>query len=371
MRFQGLGLDEHGEQIALGEWLVIASRDELASLEQLGYVMTAVQTLDGLDRVLAQMEAPRSFDIEKAQAVIRGAAPQAEVDYNHLYHTQATASSPSAAAGSPHALYPELKIGMGAPPRIGVIDTGADTTHAALRNAHIQQQDFVSYAGVRPQRHGTAVASILVGSAPDYLGLLPGADVYLASVFFTTPDGSDTATTVSLVRALDWMIRNRVPVVSMSLAGPKNTILESAIDRAYALGSVVVAAVGNQGPVAKPLYPAAYDHVIAVTAVNSTRRIYRLANRGAQVDFSAPGVNVLHASIGAGFETSSGTSMATPFVAAVVATSCPQAAALSSCLRALENNTSDLGAAGFDPVFGYGFIRPLDGAALTGLPGKL
>lgn len=360
--FAGLDADDEGNEISLGEWLVIASRDDIAALEALGYVTRNVEPLEGLDRVLATMEAPESFDIAAAQAAIGRAAPQAEVDYNHIYRPEARQQPHASGGGSPGELFPAAASVRTPSAPIGLIDTAIDAGHPALRAANVQYRDFTPPGQPRPSAHGTSVLSILVGEAPGYRGLVPGASALAGAVFFNGPDGREIATTSSLVRALDWMTVNRVPVVNMSLAGPRNAILATAIDRAFDTGTVVVAAVGNRGPAARPLYPAAYERVIAVTAVNGSR-VYRLANRGAHVDFAAPGVDVLHADREAGYRSSSGTSLAAPFVTAVIATSCADVRPIDACLQALQRSAEDIGEAGFDPVFGHGLIVPLRSSA--------
>ncbi len=361
--FAGLDADDEGNEISLGEWLVIASRDDIAALEALGYVTRNVEPLEGLDRVLATMEAPESFDIAAAQAAIGRAAPQAEVDYNHIYRPEARQQPHASGGSSPGELFPAAANVRKPSAPIGLIDTAIDAGHPALRAANVQYRDFTPPGQPRPSAHGTSVLSILVGEAPGYRGLMPGAAVLAGAVFFNGPDGREIATTSSLVRALDWMTVNRVPVVNMSLAGPRNAILATAIDRAFDTGTVVVAAVGNRGPAARPLYPAAYERVIAVTAINGSRRVYRLANRGAHVDFAAPGVDVLHADREAGYRSSSGTSLAAPFVTAVIATSCADVRPIDTCLQALQRSAEDIGEAGFDPVFGHGLIVPLRASA--------
>jgi hypothetical protein len=85
------------------------------------------------------------------------------------------------------------------------------------------------------------------------------------------------------------MARERVPVVNLSLVGPPNTLLENVTRAMVARGYLLVAAVGNDGPAAKPLYPAAYPGVIGVTGVDERRRVLLEACRGPQVDFAAPG----------------------------------------------------------------------------------
>ncbi|VAW04877.1 hypothetical protein MNBD_ALPHA05-987, partial [hydrothermal vent metagenome] len=209
--------------------------------------------------------------------------------------------------------------------------------------------------------HVTSIVSILVGESEEFHGLLQKAETYAASVFFDTPAGGQSTTTTSLVLALNWMIENNVSIVNMSLTGPANAVLRSAIDSAYEKGLVIVAAVGNAGPNAAPLYPAAYDKVVAVTAVSSSNHVYRLANRGDYVDFSAPGVSIRHADDRGGFSVSSGTSFAAPFVAAVLSVSGNEAGAIDAArLEELARHALDLGPEGYDPIYGYGLIRPLD-----------
>jgi hypothetical protein len=84
-------------------------------------------------------------------------------------------------------------------------------------------------------------------------------------------------------------------VINMSLAGPRNAILDRLIRDAVASGRTIVAAAGNGGPTAPPAYPAAVPGVIAVTAVDKNRQVYRLAQRGRHIAVSAYGVDVLAA----------------------------------------------------------------------------
>jgi subtilisin family serine protease len=145
----------------------------------------------------------------------------------------------------------------------------------------------------------------------------------------------------------------------MSLSGPPNAVLQAAITRATQAGHVIVAAVGNAGPAAPPLYPAAYPEVLAVTAVDSARRIYRRANRGVHVEFSAPGVDV-PAAAAQGIAAYSGTSFASPYVAALTALDHrrPDQQAATQIRQSLRTNAIDLGVPGRDAIYGFGLARP-------------
>src|SRR6185503_9291329 len=88
--------------------------------------------------------------------------------------------------------------------------------------------------------------------------------------------------------AFSWLVGERVPVINVSLVGPPNALLEAVVLRVIARGYLIVAAVGNDGPAAPPLYPAAYRDVIGVTAVDAHRLVLVEAGRGSLVNFAAP-----------------------------------------------------------------------------------
>ncbi len=84
----------------------------------------------------------------------------------------------------------------------------------------------------------------------------------------------------------------RVEIINLSLAGPDNPVLARAVADAHAADIPLVAAMGNAGPRAEPAYPAAYEGVVAVTAVDAGHAVYRRAGQGLHVDFAAPGVGI-------------------------------------------------------------------------------
>ncbi len=99
--------------------------------------------------------------------------------------------------------------------------------------------------------------------------------------------------------------------------------------------------------------------MIAVTAIDRESRVFLRANRGGHVDFSAPGVNVLTAQPNGGYVTKTGTSMAAPFVTAVLSRglSHDREQGMANLLQTLRAAAMDLGAPGFDPTYGYGLIQ--------------
>jgi hypothetical protein len=349
-------LDANGDRRTRGEWLMLVDKAEADALAARGYKLDAIEELPSLGAVLMRASIAVSGDIGDAEAAIKRDAPNAGIDYNHLY-----AYHPASGGPAPRGVAPRKALPLGAGEtgrglKIGVIDTRVDAAHEAFAHALLTVSDFVPYDATRPADHGTSVVSILAGKSAAFEGLAPDAEIYEASVFFTGPDGAVSATTESIVRAIDWLAQQKVTVINLSLAGPPNEILEGAIARARSRGLAIVAAVGNAGPAARPLYPAAYDGVIGVTAVGENKRVYRLANRGSQVDFAAPGVDVLHADGNGGYSATSGTSIAAPFVTAVVAAR-GRNGRLDAALNDLEAQAEDLGDRGRDPVYGAGLIR--------------
>jgi subtilisin family serine protease len=249
---------------------------------------------------------------------------------------------------------------------IGIIDTIIDVQHpnlhAVLAEKRIATRSFIG-KGRTPamSSHGTGILSLLAGGTDSGTpGLLPHARFSVADIFHADAGGQPFADTLSLLRALDWMDEKNIKVVNMSVAGPHDPLMERAIDKLTRKGVIFVAAAGNEGPTAPPMYPAAYSNVIAVTAVARDLRGYRRANRGEYIDAAAPGVDVWTALPDAKESYQSGTSFAVPFATAVVATVYNQVKAKTkeSVLAAIQYK--DLGLPGRDTVFGRGLILAPD-----------
>ncbi|WP_240725038.1 S8 family serine peptidase [Mangrovimicrobium sediminis] len=355
----GLEIDE--ERIHSDHWLVMAEPQVFEELAEEGYLFDTVTELPALGMRLAEVAGPSSFDITEVRRGVLDVVgkDRAEVDLNHIYTagtelaTVGEGVSPRTAANLPVASLPVVEAEA---PRIGMIDSLVDTSHPALSAAHINSRTFVAEGAPQPSFHGTAIASIIAANDPEYQGLEPQAQIYAAAVFEQDPERGEIASTVSLLRALDWLIASHVDVINISLAGPPNRLLETALNRAKQNNMLILAAAGNGGPVAAPMYPAAYDSVVAVTAVDQTRRVFRLANRGTYLDIAAPGVGLLHARAGGGYVASSGTSFAVPFAATAAAALRRQHPG-SDVMSELYRSAEDLGPPGRDEIYGYGLLR--------------
>jgi hypothetical protein len=252
--------------------------------------------------------------------------------------------------------------------RIGIVDTGFDEGHPAFAGARYVYKEFAPEGSEpAPNQHGTGVLSLLAGNVDSGTpGLIPDASYVVANAFFADAGGQPVSDTAQMLRALHWLKKNNVAVVNLSLAGPEDELLHHAVQELTKAGTVVVAAVGNEGPAAPPSYPAAYEEVIAVTAVDRNLAAYRYANRGDHIDVAAPGVDVWTALPGRREGPQTGTSFAVPFVTAVVAVALPQsglapdddpAAVKRRVLAQIEGNVRNLSGRGRDPTFGAGLVQ--------------
>jgi hypothetical protein len=193
---------------------------------------------------------------------------------------------------------------------IGMIDGGV-ASHPSLASASIEQNGFVG--DPRPTGHGTAVASLLVGSQGPFRGAATGARLYVADVY----GGNRAAGSASaIVKALGWLAGHHPQVINISLVGPANKLLARAIRIVQSRGIEVVAAVGNDGPAAPPQYPASYPGVLAITAVDAHGRALPEAGKAEHLDFAAPGADMAAALPGQGYARVRGTSFAAPLAAA-------------------------------------------------------
>ncbi len=351
------GIEINENRIHKNEWLVMAEPEVFEKLAKKGYLFDKVTDLPGIGMRLAEVAAPSSFDISEARAGVMDVvgSGRAKVDMNHIYTAGVTVPSTGVGVSPRDAIaVPEGTNDLSL--RIGMIDSRVDTSHPALSASRIQSRSFVSGGADQPDFHGTAIASILTANTPGYTGLAPNTELYAAAVFEKDSSRGEFASTVSLVLALDWLVTSGVEVINISLAGPSNRLLEAALEQATKRHVLIVAAAGNGGPTAKPMYPAAYDTVIAVTAVDSSGQVFRLANRGDYLDLAAPGVNLQHARAGGGYTSSSGTSFAVPFAAAAAAR-IRLLQPSEDARKVLSQSAEDLGPPGRDDIYGYGLLQ--------------
>lgn len=334
-----------------------------------GYIIAERQMLTITQTEIVRFSTPPGVNLDAARARIEQEDPQALVDFNHYYLPEVEESQEGCSAQScdlvrdminwPKPLSSSLSP-CGRATKIGLIDTAINPDHPAFRDANIEVLRIGNDALPRSGRqHGTAVAALLVGGSESRApGLIPAAQLIAVDAFRKFSGSTDLASAFDLVAALDNLGTREVRVINMSLAGPENSVLGQMVAELVRRDIILVAAVGNAGPRAAPLFPAAYEGVIAVTAIDKMKRPFRRANQGPHVDFAAPGVDVWTAASVSGAKPKSGTSFAAPFVSAAAATLSAQKPDMSSAeiTHMLASTSLDLGSSGKDPVFGWGLI---------------
>jgi subtilisin family serine protease len=148
------------------------------------------------------------------------------------------------------------------------------------------------------------------------IGVAPRCRLLVAKVL--GDDGSGTSDAVAA--GIDWAADAGADILSMSLGSPHPAEeIHAAIRRAVAKGKFVICAAGNDGRDRSVNYPARWEDTVAVGAVDRNGAVARFSSRGPEVDLCAPGQDILSTFFAGGYAKLSGTSMATPFVAGVVA----------------------------------------------------
>lgn len=329
-------VDPQGAPVLRGEFLALGlSGGQLDVVQAQGFAADSQASADatlGLDVLVLRDTRGRS----EAQALqaLQQLAPNVTFAYQYLY-------LPAGAGGDAVQNDASTTGSAGTTPRrVGLIDGGVDPAAPALAHARIEPFGCKT-ASV--SRHGTAVAARLVDGDPDTL--------YAANLWCSGTVGGSTS---NLVRALAWMAREGVPVINISLVGPDNPVLARAVRAMIARGHVLVSAVGNDGPAAPPLFPAAYPGVIGVSAVDAYDRVLPESDSGIQVAFCASGV------VGHGRDAMRGTSFAAPIVArrAAQLLNAPREGAAAQVEQRLASEARDLGPPGRDPRYGYGLLSP-------------
>lgn len=253
---------------------------------------------------------------------------------------------------------------------IAVIDTGVDLSHPELAYKTIQGYDFVNNDDV-PQDdngHGTHVAGIAAAASNNGVGITGvswGANIMPLKVLNSAGNG----TYADVASAIVWATDHGAQVINMSLGGSfPSSVLEDAVNYAYARGMVQVAAAGNSGS-GTVLYPAHYAPVIAVAATDNFNSHAGFSNYGPEVDLAAPGVLIYSLYPGGGYGYRSGTSMAAPFVAglASILIGLPGNYDAGFVENQMESTALDLGAAGWDVYYGAGLIQ-MDAAIQLATP---
>jgi len=150
------------------------------------------------------------------------------------------------------------------------------------------------------------------------LGIAPAAQLLAARAFAGSAQAA-TGTSFAIYKSLQWAADNAARVVNMSFVGPADPEMHHLLAAAYAKDMVLIAAAGNAGPNSPPLFPAADPNVIAVTATDSSDRLYNMANRGGYIAVAAPSVEILALAPGKALQITTRTSVATAHISGIAA----------------------------------------------------
>ena len=314
---RAIALDANGLPARAGEVLVDDPDDALiASARAKGFRLLERDSALGI--AYARLSTPPGQSLARSVKTLRGlGARNPTADQLH---------APSGLAADP------VPPAAGSGPRVGMIDGGVAGPVAAQRGFAV--------GAPRASDHGTAIASLIAGR-PGVRGAAPGARVFAADVYGGDPAGGSAS---AIARALAWLVGEQVPVVTISLTGPANPILARVVAAAQARGTIVVAAVGNDGPASPFAYPASYPGVIAVTAVDARKRVLIEAGRATHLDYAAPGADLVAANA-RGVGPVRGTSFAAPLVAATIVRfyPTPDPARRAAALARVDAGTERLG----------------------------
>ncbi|MDD3925923.1 MAG: S8 family serine peptidase, partial [bacterium] len=225
---------------------------------------------------------------------------------NYIYHTMAAPNDPYFVDGQQWNM---TAIGMPAAWDIdkgetaiiiAVVDSGVDLDHPDLQSKLTPSSSWRDYidSDSLPEDefgHGTHVAGIAAAATDNSLGVA-GVAWQCKIMPVRVLDDEGSGTTIGIAAGIDWAVNHGADVINLSLgASSSDSILLSAVTRAYNAGVVLVAAAGNKkdNEIDRPFYPAAYSQVIAVAATNSSNIVPTFSVRGDYVDVAAPGVSVI------------------------------------------------------------------------------
>jgi filamentous hemagglutinin family protein len=334
----------------------------------------AQQFFGMLGRTVYTFRVGSAETVRQVIRLIDSAGLQAAVQPNYTYGLTQDLTGSTTEAGDPEQyivkklrLVSAHRISTGNNVVVAVIDSEIDPKQPDLAGVLIDRFD-AGCGAAAPDPHGTGMAGA-IGSHGTLIGVAPAAKIIAICAFGGT--GAPSATSVKIIRGLDYAIKQGAKVVNMSFAGPYDPALAQALQIAREKGVLIVAAAGNAGPKSPPLYPGADPNVMAVTAVDENDRLFTGANQGKYIAIASPGVNVLVPAPEAGVQFTTGTSVATANVTGVAALLIAEKPSLTpeDIRDILVTTARHLGSRGINPQYGSGLVDPLK--ALHALPSAL
>lgn len=267
--------------------------------------------------------------------------------------------------------------------RVGILDTGIDASHPDLVGKVTVFKDFTADKSVKPyddHGHGTHVAGTIAGGATSgvSIGIAPKVQLVIGKIF----DSNGSAADEDIMLAMQWMAdpdgnpdtADFPQIISNSWGdsgpfndkNPEDEPFCRIVDSWVKLGIMPVFAAGNEGPGESTVgTPGGCPAAFAVAATDQNDKAAFFSSRGpakwksgplAKPDIAAPGVGILSAKPDGGYQTMSGTSMATPHISgafAILLQANPQLT-VDAAAKALIAGATDLGTQGPDMTFGWG-----------------
>ncbi len=251
---------------------------------------------------------------------------------------------------------PRTRTYRGAGVKVAVIDSGIDN-HDDLDTAGWVDFSDTVY-GFKPTDncgHGSAVAGVIYARVSGFgiVGIASDADVYSVKVL----DEDNRAMVSSVIQAIEWCIQNDMDIINMSFGmNESSAALKYAIDRAEETGILMIAAAGNSGGALQ--YPAAYENVIGVGAVDESAQPAQFTCAGDGLDFTAPGVNVHTTTFLGAYYVSSGTSYSAAHVTGVatVLKGIDTSRSNEFIIELMRDSAYKPGFEEWDEQYGYGIV---------------
>ncbi|MEK4503933.1 S8 family peptidase [Bacillus sp. FSL R12-0069] len=253
--------------------------------------------------------------------------------------------------------------------KIAILDSGIDPNHPDLKEKII---DPINFASDDPKDyidrngHGTFVAGIAAAVTNNQTGIASASynTAYIVPVKVTSDLGS--VTSVDSLKGIMYAIEQKVDVINMSYGGnPYSRNEQNALEMAWNQGIISIAAAGNDGH-EQPIYPAAYNFVLGVSATDKTDRLASFSNWGSAVGITAPGTDILSTSpadsvlFKPNYDASFGTSFSAPFVSGVAAMlrAIKPSASNQEIIQAIQRSARSLDTKDkkWDPFYGYGLL---------------
>ncbi|MDR7317648.1 S8 family peptidase [Brevibacillus nitrificans] len=242
---------------------------------------------------------------------------------------------------------------------VAVVDTGVDMEHPEFEGKLVEGYNVLDGSN-KPQDdngHGTHVSGVIAAKTNNKDGIAGMTwKSKLMPVKAIGADGSGSA--VDIAQGIYWATDHGADVINLSVGNyTSSAALKEACKYAYDNNVVLVAASGNDAS-DQPSYPAAYDEVLSVAAVDHLKERADFSNFGDYVDVAAPGVDIPSTYIYSDYASLSGTSMACPHVAALAALVRSVHPDMKShdVMELIRSSALDLGPPGHDQLYGYGMI---------------